>query len=241
MIVRRLVEGFRKQDWFTVAVEFLVVVGGIFVALQVDDWNRERQNRVEEAEILERLADDLRYSIAETNRQIEWMARHAAQGKLILTVLDNCELPEESKADFVNGLYHLGKISPVYLVRGTFNELRSTGKQAIIESVEIRREINSVIQQYEDDRDTLLDIRGRLSPQINYVDSKVGFRISEPVGGTATLDFDDLVMDFDELCEDRRFYMAIAAATNYAWDEIERNMRVIKSVERLAAILEREL
>ncbi|MFT5774992.1 MAG: hypothetical protein ACI9NG_000943 [Hyphomonas sp.] len=29
----------RKQDWFTVAVETLIVVFGVFIGLQVGNWN----------------------------------------------------------------------------------------------------------------------------------------------------------------------------------------------------------
>jgi hypothetical protein len=240
MILRRLVEGFRRQDWFTVIVEFLVVVGGIFIGLQVDDWNRTRLQKAEEAEYLARLADDLRHSIVESQVQIDWMSDHAGRGKTILAALDSCHIPEDEKDEFANSLYHLGKVAPTYLVRGTIAELRSTGKQAILSSVEIRREINSVIQFYEDERDTLLDIRGRLAPQVNYVDSKVGIRVEGPIGGIASIKFDDLIIDLDELCSDRRFYLAIAAATNYTWDAIERSIRVTESVERLADFLENE-
>jgi hypothetical protein len=39
MILRKLAEAFHKQNWFTALIEILVVVIGIFVGLQVDDWN----------------------------------------------------------------------------------------------------------------------------------------------------------------------------------------------------------
>jgi hypothetical protein len=39
MILRRLSDAFRKQDWFTVAVEILIVVLGVFLGLQVNNWN----------------------------------------------------------------------------------------------------------------------------------------------------------------------------------------------------------
>ena len=42
MILRRLAESIRKQEWFTVVLEVLIVVVGIFIGLQVDEWNRAR-------------------------------------------------------------------------------------------------------------------------------------------------------------------------------------------------------
>jgi hypothetical protein len=42
MILRRFVDAFWQQSWFTVVLEVLIVVTGIFIGLQVDDWNNFR-------------------------------------------------------------------------------------------------------------------------------------------------------------------------------------------------------
>ena len=47
MILRRITDAFRKQDWFPVAVETLIVVFGVFIGLQVNNWNEERKNHKE--------------------------------------------------------------------------------------------------------------------------------------------------------------------------------------------------
>jgi hypothetical protein len=55
MILRRISENVRSQNWFTVAVEFVIVVVGVFMGLQVQDWNEARKERVEERGLLNRL------------------------------------------------------------------------------------------------------------------------------------------------------------------------------------------
>jgi hypothetical protein len=35
----------RKQDWFMVSVDLLVLIVGIFLGLQVSDWNEERKEK----------------------------------------------------------------------------------------------------------------------------------------------------------------------------------------------------
>jgi len=45
MILRRLTTAFRNQDWFTVVVETLIVVFGVFIGLQVNNWNAARHDR----------------------------------------------------------------------------------------------------------------------------------------------------------------------------------------------------
>jgi hypothetical protein len=39
LILRRLSDAIVKQDWSIVIIEVLVVVVGIFIGLQIDDWS----------------------------------------------------------------------------------------------------------------------------------------------------------------------------------------------------------
>ena len=59
MILRRLAEATKSQSWFVVFIELLVLVVGIFIGLQVDDWSQSRTDRVEEHLYLEELLDIL--------------------------------------------------------------------------------------------------------------------------------------------------------------------------------------
>ena len=47
MIISRLASAIRHQNWSQIITEILIVVIGIFIGLQVDDWNTSRQERAE--------------------------------------------------------------------------------------------------------------------------------------------------------------------------------------------------
>jgi hypothetical protein len=59
MILRRLGHAIARQDWFVVLIELLVLVVGIFIGLQVDDWNQARRNRNDEQRFLVALHEDI--------------------------------------------------------------------------------------------------------------------------------------------------------------------------------------
>lgn len=59
MILRRLSDAFRKQDWFTVAVEILIVVLGVFLGIQLGNWNEARKAQASEQQLLEGLHNDV--------------------------------------------------------------------------------------------------------------------------------------------------------------------------------------
>lgn len=59
MIFRRLSESLRRQDWITVLIEIGIVVIGLLIGLQINNWNEARADRAKEAAFLERLAVDV--------------------------------------------------------------------------------------------------------------------------------------------------------------------------------------
>lgn len=58
MILRRITEHLKSQNWFAVAIEFVIVVVGVFMGLQVQDWNDQRKQRLEEYDLLVRLYEE---------------------------------------------------------------------------------------------------------------------------------------------------------------------------------------
>jgi len=65
MILRRVVEHFRKQEWTAIFLDFVIVVMGVFVGLQVSNANDARKDRVRENVFLSALEKDLRSDITE--------------------------------------------------------------------------------------------------------------------------------------------------------------------------------
>ena len=60
MILRRLVDNLRTQNWTAIAIEFLIVVTGVFIGTQVSNWNSQRLEKRETARMLEQLQPELR-------------------------------------------------------------------------------------------------------------------------------------------------------------------------------------
>jgi hypothetical protein len=59
MILRRLTENLRAQNWTAIAIEFLIVVVGVFIGTQVANWNQGRLEKVETERLLLNLAPEL--------------------------------------------------------------------------------------------------------------------------------------------------------------------------------------
>jgi len=55
MIFRRIKGHIEKENWFAVFIDFAIVVVGVFIGIQVANWNDTHQQREREAHYLERL------------------------------------------------------------------------------------------------------------------------------------------------------------------------------------------
>jgi hypothetical protein len=132
MIMRRFVIALRQQDWTTVFVEFLIVVAGIFVGLQVDDWNENRQHRAREQETLVALFKESLETIAYLDDEIAaWEASNRLRDNAV-KALSNWQDDDEGTDEIVSGiaiLWNFGSLSPPSAV---YTALKDAGNLALI-------------------------------------------------------------------------------------------------------------
>ncbi|MGH8677811.1 MAG: DUF6090 family protein [Burkholderiales bacterium] len=59
MILRRVIEHVRHQQWTAIAIDFVIVVIGVFVGIQVSNWNEDRATQRKAAVFTEHLRADM--------------------------------------------------------------------------------------------------------------------------------------------------------------------------------------
>ncbi len=138
MILRRIATAFREQDWATVAVEFAIVVTGIFVGLQVDSWNSERTDRNRERVILKQLHSDF---TANADRNSQYARRHEqmVEGlEFALNVLTRGELKEADTRRFRNVFVSMYQLPSISASMGGYDAVIASGDLALITDQELK-------------------------------------------------------------------------------------------------------
>ena len=64
MIARRLVHALRRQDWTMIAIEFVLVLFGVLLAFQINEWASQRARASKLQVEAERLLEELELSVA---------------------------------------------------------------------------------------------------------------------------------------------------------------------------------
>ena len=72
MNLRRVIAHARKQDWAVFGIELVIVILGVFIGIQVSNWNVERETNARGAIFAERLKADLREEAWYYQLQIEY-------------------------------------------------------------------------------------------------------------------------------------------------------------------------
>jgi hypothetical protein len=64
MPLRRITEHVKAQNWTAVALDFFIVVVGVFIGIQVANWNDARGDRAEYERALARLSVEIDSNLA---------------------------------------------------------------------------------------------------------------------------------------------------------------------------------
>lgn len=104
MIFRRFLQRFRQQQWGAIATELMIVIFGVFIGMQVSNWNEEREARHDHVLAVERYRAEIRANL----EILDTLDRGSAQSlPLVSKALDallSCQNSLESKARIEAGM-----------------------------------------------------------------------------------------------------------------------------------------
>ncbi|MGP1275807.1 MAG: hypothetical protein ACQRW7_10340 [Caulobacterales bacterium] len=104
MILRRLNEHVRSQNWLAVFLDFFIVVLGVFLAVQLANWNEAREARARFAFLQRELVAETEANLAAAIRFREAWSERLAGVRLVIDTLRECREGDEARADIERGL-----------------------------------------------------------------------------------------------------------------------------------------
>jgi hypothetical protein len=125
---------------FRLAAEFMVIVIGVLVALGVDSWAANRRERVQEADYLERLLDDVRFDLQEL-AAVDSTSRAGLDASRQLNAPAGVDSLSSSRV--VSTVLVAANVRVPDLSRSTFQELIQSGQIELIRSPSVRRGLAS--------------------------------------------------------------------------------------------------
>ena len=246
MILYRVIEHMRHQHWTAVFLDFAIVVLGVFIGLQVSNWNSARHDRALERQYLQRLHDDLQLSLNNVGNNVSRMGAQVRLEGRMVHELGTCHLDPKERDRFAAGLFLLGQFEPPPLVRGTIDELRSTGRLGLLRDVRLRQKLAKTLQLARLNQGVLQMIIARATPDLVYLDQRTvttppaeGFDPAAVRRGKIPAGMVDF--DFGALCKDPHTAAAISAVRRLTWYVISHNRSEASHFKALLKIIDHDL
>jgi hypothetical protein len=138
MRLRRIVAHLKEQNWTAVVLDFVIVVIGVFVGLQVNNWNEARHDAVRGQEYLQRIHSDLLADVAALDRRLVFWGDVVDYGAAALDFAEYGKLKNGSAWDTLLAFYQASQIWPYTTSDGTYQEMIAAGDLALVSDPDLR-------------------------------------------------------------------------------------------------------
>jgi hypothetical protein len=233
----------RTGRYFKYAIgEIVLVVIGILIALQINNWNEERKASIEEKAILKNLYENL---ILAKKQSVILIAEEDTLKMRLIRILGidshetNMNLKDIPDSIFVSAVWDLQSDQPTF---NAYNNLKNTNKLSLIKNIRI----NEKFSDFEFQRDKLDDILAdRLSVHQIRIDdileNEINF-IPLVKSNIPSINIDkEPVNNFDQILKNERVRNLLGMKLTFTQDIIERRQILDKEIKELILLIETEL
>jgi len=138
MTLRRVIDHFRRQEWTAIAIDFVIVVVGVFVGIQVSNWNAARIDKARAHAYLERIRADLDADLANYGDRLGFWGRVSDYGAKGLSYAETGDAGNQTQWALLLAYFQASQVAEFFTTRTTYDELQSGGELGLISDLELR-------------------------------------------------------------------------------------------------------
>ena len=166
MLLRRIIEHTKAQNWTAIAIDFVIVVVGVFIGVQVSNWNDDAAERRDTSLVLQRIHADFEDIMDRANDALNNHQGNLDGLQLIIETLDRGKLDDERIEEFRKGLRRAYIHNNAVGRSATYSEILASGKLSLIENEGLRKALISYDNTVDESADVFMQIRMHQSAHI---------------------------------------------------------------------------
>lgn len=141
MILSRLSNELRNQNWSTLVLELVVVVIGIYLGLQADAWNDARGERKLERFHLEQLREDAGQNAKHLTQRAERHAELGGELTFAIAAIKKGSLKPDELERFKWAILTMLQYPPAEISSGAYDTLIASGDFSVLSDSALRSQI----------------------------------------------------------------------------------------------------
>lgn len=138
MILRSVSRHVREQNWFAVGIDFLIVIVGVFIGIQVSNWNDARVDEGRARAYLERISLDLDADLDTLADRQNFWGEVSRYGEMGLRYAQTGSAEGTSHWAVLLAYFQASQVAEFITTQATYDELRSAGDLELITNLDIR-------------------------------------------------------------------------------------------------------
>lgn len=138
MILRSVTRHVRDQNWFAVGIDFLIVIVGVFIGIQVANWNDARIDAGRAVAYLERINLDVDADLATLADRKRFWGEVSRYGETGLRYAESGLAEDTSHWAVLLAYFQASQVAEFITTQATYDELRSAGDLELISDLDIR-------------------------------------------------------------------------------------------------------
>jgi len=233
MLFRRISLHLHQQNWTAVFIDFIIVVVGVFVGIQVQTAYQDRSEQKLINGYLYKMHEEISASIRGTEATKQFVQTNLENLQIVTSSMAKCKLTKSNNNKFANGLFHAGKIIPAQFVDNTLQELRSSGRSLLLRNQALTNAITETLRVHKYLNRVWPSVQSRSGLYRDYIDSKIIYSLDGPINGLSQIEWRNIDIEFDALCQDREFRARLSGLerlTNINVDWLNRELNSFKSL-----------
>ena len=132
MALAKLAQRLHAHDWFAACIEVLIVIAGILIALQVSNWNQDRQERRVSHDYARQLHAELQSDLRNIASTRKFWHKVADYQQAASLHAETGALSQGSAWQTLLAYYQASQLRPFELEDTTFTELRYAGELRLL-------------------------------------------------------------------------------------------------------------
>ncbi|GJL91350.1 hypothetical protein [Hyphococcus sp.] len=138
MLLRRITEHVKAQNWTAVALDFLIVVVGVFIGIQVANWNDAQAESRRSLQSLKELRSDYKDISVVTDELVGFYEGVISDLQVVVATLHSGEFNDEARGAVIRALSYGDVFGDPPPPSGTFRDLQSAGELRLITDKALR-------------------------------------------------------------------------------------------------------
>ncbi|MCX7554746.1 DUF6090 family protein [Marinicella sp. S1101] len=155
MLLRRITRHVTEQNWFAVFIDFIIVVVGVFIGIQVANWNETQNNKKGMVAALERLNREVSQNISSIDKILDHYQANNSDMSAGRESLDTCTYSAEGQAALERLLFDFVEDVQPNFVTVVADQLAAQNSYQVLLSVELREGFGDYIADIQEEEEQL--------------------------------------------------------------------------------------